>query len=97
MLTKDLNIRAMIAVMVIVSFVGLVTLWMIRPPSGEASQLTMLNALIMVLGTALLTVINYLFGSSKGSSDKDETIAKAVSVPPATPAQNPPPPIPASA
>jgi Na+/proline symporter len=93
---ENLNIRAIIAALVIMSFVGLVTLWMLHPPTGDTAQVTMVNTLITMLGTAMLTIVNYLFGSSKGSTDKDETISRAVngvSVPPATPLQNPPQPV----
>ena len=53
------------------AFVLLVWIWMVHPPTGDKDTLALLNALVMVVGSAFLAVINYHFGSSSGSKDKD--------------------------
>jgi hypothetical protein len=69
-----LDTQPIIAIIVIVAFIALVLIWMLHTPSGDASQLALLNALIMVVGTAFMTIVNYYFSSSKGSANKDDTI-----------------------
>lgn len=66
--------QPILAILVAVAFISLVALWMLRPPTGDAASLALLNALIMVVGTAFLTIVNFYFSSSRGSSGKDDTI-----------------------
>ena len=67
--------REVISGLIVVAFVGLVLLWMLHAPTGDPATLSLLNALIMVVGSAFTTVCNYYFGSSSGSKAKDDTIA----------------------
>jgi hypothetical protein len=71
--------QPIIAIVIILAFIVLVLIWMLHTPSGDASQLALLNALIMVVGTAFMTIVNYYFSSSKGSTGKDSTIAALAS------------------
>lgn len=67
------NVQAALALGIALSFVALVTVWMLHPPQGDEAHLSLLNALVMVVGTAFLTVVNWYFGSSAGSKDKDQS------------------------
>lgn len=68
-----MTVQGILAVGLCVAFPALVLLWMIRPPTGDASSIALLNALIMVVGSAFLSVIGYYYGSSSSSKDKEET------------------------
>jgi hypothetical protein len=95
------NAQAVLAVVVVVAFIALVAVWMVEPPQADDKIMTMVNALVMMVGTGFLTVVNYYFGSSAGSKDKDEVIARATlppaeipAPPPAAPAARPRPSLP---
>jgi hypothetical protein len=74
-----------IALIVVLAFIGLVALWMLRPPTGDAASLSLLNALVMVVGTAFLTVINNYFSSTRESAEKNATIRALATGAPAAP------------
>jgi hypothetical protein len=60
--------------------------WRMGHPTQVEDKI--LDMMITILyGTALVAIINYLFGSSRGSAAKDETINKmALETPPTPPA-----------
>jgi len=72
------TVQGIVALFIAISFVALVTLWMVHPPSGDQAVISLLNALIMVVGSAFLQVTGYFFGSSSGSKAKDDTQTKLV-------------------
>lgn len=68
-----MTVQGVLAIGITIAFPALVLLWMLRPPTGDASSIALLNALIMVVGSAFLSVIGYYYGSSSSSKDKEET------------------------
>lgn len=66
------SVQGVLALGIAIAFVGLVALWMLHPPSGDKDVLALLNALIMVVGSAFLSIVNFFFGSSTGSKEKDD-------------------------
>lgn len=58
-------------------FIVLLTL-MYRPPTVNESIMTLLTALIGMLAQKMNTVIDFHFGSSRGSKDKDDAQNKMV-------------------
>lgn len=68
--------QRIIALLVSLSFIGIVVMWMVFPPSGDPGSLAVLNTLAGSLATGFGMILNYFFGSSKGSSEKDQTISK---------------------
>lgn len=74
-ISDKLSVQGSLAIGVGVSFVGLVLLWMLRPPEGDPASLSLLNALVMVVGTSFLTVVNWYFGSSSESKTKGDAQA----------------------
>ena len=64
---------AILALLVTVGFFGLVVLMVFYDLPQAAEQF-----LTMIGGGGFLAVINYYFGSSKGSADKNKTIADAI-------------------
>jgi len=76
-----ISAQGILAVVVVGAFIILVGIWMWRPPSGDQATMALVNALVMVVGSGFMTVLNYYFGSSSGSKDKDETISRMAQTP----------------
>ena len=55
------------------SFVGVVVLLIFHPLPADSASSSMINTLVGVLGTMASTVSGYYFGSSKGSTVKDNS------------------------
>lgn len=68
--------QRIISLTVILSFIGVVLLWMFFPPKGDPGAIAVLNTLAGALMAGFGTILTFFFGSSKGSSDKDATISK---------------------
>ncbi len=67
------NIGAIVVSLVAtVAFVAVLMLWVIRPPQLNND---VLNVLIGALTTGYVQTLNYWFGSSSSSKQKDRTIA----------------------
>ena len=65
---------AALAVIVVVLFIGMVvTLFFVEIPKANGE---LVYALAGMIGTGFITILNWFFGSSKGSSDKTDIIAK---------------------
>ena len=77
-----MNAQAILAVVVVTAFITLVAIWMVAPPRGDQATMALVNALVMVVGSGFMSVLNYYFGSSSGSRDKDETISRMAPPPP---------------
>jgi hypothetical protein len=61
---------------ILLSFVGVVFMWMLHPPVGvDANSLAVLNTLTGVLGGMAMQVVQNSFGSSRASAGKDDSIA----------------------
>lgn len=57
-------------------FFSVITLFVARPIAMDTSVATMLNIMIGILGQAFGQVVNYHFGSSAGSAQKDGVIGQ---------------------
>lgn len=66
--------QKMLALSVVGAFIITITLWMFFPPKGDPGSIAVLNTLVGALGSGFGMVLTYFFGSSKSSSDKDQTI-----------------------
>jgi len=81
MYKADSSIQKILALLFTVSFFGFMTflLFMLQktelPPAQENLIFTMFGAVSGIM----VTIIGFYFGSSKGSADKDDKIAKIVS------------------
>jgi uncharacterized membrane protein YccC len=73
MKTKDL-LMYILGGLIVVGFFGLLGLLVFNPAPVDNKDL--LNITIGSLIAAFATVVNYFYGSSKGSSDKNEMINK---------------------
>jgi hypothetical protein len=90
---QKLDTATTLAITITAAFILVIFGWMFFPPkAADAGSLAVLNTLTGVLGTAFVGVVQFFFGSSKGSKDKDDTISlmatgnpppNAVPVPPA--------------
>jgi hypothetical protein len=67
--------QKLLAFILVVAFIVIVLIWMFRPPSGDAGSIAVLNTLVGTLGGFTAAVVTFYFGSSKGSKDKDDTMA----------------------
>jgi hypothetical protein len=71
-----IDARSFLAIFVVVSVVAIIILWMLHPPTGSDAAMATLNTLVGALvGVGFAGVIQYFFGSSDTSKDKDATIA----------------------
>ena len=70
----SVTIQNALSLIVTCAFIGLIYVWIFFPPKGDPSAYALLNILIGALGTQFVTVMQYHFGSSKGSEDKTDTI-----------------------
>jgi len=70
--------QKLLAFALVLSFVIIIVLLMFFPPKTDASSAPALYGLIGTLGGMAVTVSTYYFGSSKGSSNKDDTISGVV-------------------
>lgn len=74
---QKLDTATALAILVCISFVMVIFGWMFFPPrAADPASLAVLNTLTGVLGTAFVAVVQFFFGSSKGSKDKDDTISQ---------------------
>lgn len=65
-----------VAVIVVLGFLGALFVFMFRPIPLDNSQSTLLNILLGTLGAAFTQVVNYYLGSSAGSAAKDQRLAQ---------------------
>ena len=64
-----------LAMIIVLSLVGVLALWTFHPPPGSPDQInTMINILVGVLAAGATAVIGFLFGSSESSKRKDDTL-----------------------
>ena len=66
--------QKIIALVITVSFILIVILWLFFPPGGDPGAIAVLNTLVGTLGSGFGAIVMYFFGSSKGSTEKDNTI-----------------------
>lgn len=85
---QKLDTATALALVITFAFILVIFGWMFFPPkAADAGSLAVLNTLTGVLGTAFVGVVQFFFGSSKGSKDKDDTISQmALASPPTVPA-----------
>lgn len=73
------NTQQVIAFALVGSFIAVIFVWMLFPPRGvDQSVLTVVNMLIGALVAKFTTIVDFFFGSSQGSKDKDEAQNKIV-------------------
>jgi len=82
-----LDTQPILAIIIVSAFIGITALYMLEPPSTTDAQNTTLQMLIAALGVLTTNVVNFYFGSSRGSADKDAKIAEIATsqLPPAPP------------
>jgi hypothetical protein len=73
--------RSFLALFWSIMFGAVITLWMLRPPTGTEGTMAMLNALLGSLVTITVGAVGYYFGSSSGSQQKDDTISAMAAAP----------------
>lgn len=82
------DVQRGLAWFICISFVVLIFLWVLRPPTMQPESMAQLNQLVSTLQNILLLAIGFFFGSSKSSQNKDEAIMTAALEPtPPTPAK----------
>jgi hypothetical protein len=70
---KPENIGAIIvSIIATVAFVAVLILWALKPPSVSSD---VLSVLVGALAAGYIQTLNFWFGSSSGSKDKDKAIS----------------------
>lgn len=92
------SIQNALSLIIVAAFIGALGYWMIHPPT-EFSPVagTVINVLLGALVAKFTSVVDFHFGSSKGSLAKDQTISdmaaagkpNGIPVPVAQPPQSP--------
>lgn len=73
------NTQQVIAYTLVASFVLVIFVWMVWPPKAiDQSVMTVVNMLLGALVAKFTTVIDFFFGSSQGSKDKDDAQNKMI-------------------
>ena len=72
---------AIISIIVVVAFIGVIALLVLRPVTFSADVATIINMLTGTLAAKFGDVVAYHIGSSAGSKAKDETLAKITGQP----------------
>ena len=67
-----------ISLVATLAFVGVLILWVTKPPQVNSD---VLNVLVGALTTGYVQTLNYWFGSSASSKQKDRTIASLSNTP----------------
>jgi hypothetical protein len=70
--------RNVVCTLVVFLFGVALTLFILRPLKLDAEVTTLLNIMVGVLAAEFSGVVRYYIGSSRSSSDKDETIKSVV-------------------
>ncbi len=71
--------KGFIAIFIVGAFVTAVFVWMLFPPTKvDQAALTVINMLLGALVAKFGTVVDFNFGSSQGSKDKDDAQNKMV-------------------
>lgn len=61
-----------VSVVATLTFAAVLAFWLLRPPGSPSETL---NVLVGALTAGYLQTINFWFGSSSGSKNKDQTIS----------------------
>ena len=73
------NTQQLIAYALVASFIGVIFVWMLFPPKAiDQSVMTVVNMLLGALVAKFTTIVDFFFGSSQGSKDKDDAQNKMV-------------------
>ena len=81
----DLTLRGFLAVLLVLISTGLVVLWMVHPPSGDANAVALLAGFVTLFLKVMADAVGYNYQSSAGSDKKDELVLKAPPPPEAKP------------
>jgi hypothetical protein len=73
---ENLTLKGALAFFLVCTSAFMVVLWMLHPPSGDASQIGLLAGFVTLFIKMAADAIGYQFNSSSGSDKKDETQAK---------------------
>jgi len=81
MYKADSSIQKILALLFTVSFFGFMIflLFMLQSPTLPPAQENLIFTMFGAISGIMVTIIGFYFGSSKGSADKDDKIAKIVS------------------
>ena len=88
--TSWADTQKLLAFIVVCAFIIFLFIWTLLPPKGvDQSILTVVNVLLGALVAKFSSVVDYYFGSSRASANKDTTIAAlATTAPVASPTGN---------
>lgn len=75
---KGLFAQIILSIGYTIGYFGIMFLFVFGVAKVDPEELGMVNTLIGALGAAQLQILNFFFGSSKGSKDKSEALMKAV-------------------
>lgn len=76
-LIDKIDLRTAVALMVVQAFIIILVLSMFVKLPVDQATLAIISAMFGSLMTKFGTIVDYLFGSSDGSKDKDNTIKQA--------------------
>lgn len=76
------DVQRGLAWFICISFVVLIFLWVLKPPTMAPESMAQLNQLVSTLQNILLLAIGFFFGSSKSSQNKDDALMKGALTPP---------------
>lgn len=86
------SIQNFLSIVIVSGFLGALGYWMVAPPSEFSPTAgTVINMLLGALVAKFTTVMDFHFGSSKGSVAKDQTISDMAAANKTTNGASPPP------
>lgn len=74
---RAFSIQNALSLVITAAFIAALAAWMVAPPPElNPTAMTVINMLLGALVAKFTTIVDYHFGSSRGSQTKDETIAR---------------------
>lgn len=70
-----------LAFFLVVTAAGMVVLWMLHPPGGDAGMLAMLASFVTMFIKMAADAVGYQYNSSAGSEKKSDLLAQAPPIP----------------
>ncbi len=71
-----MSIQNSLSFIIVMAFIAALGAWMMHPPADvNQTAMTVINMLLGALVAKFTTIVDYHFGSSKGSASKDDTIS----------------------
>lgn len=75
------DVQRGLAWFITIAFVGLIFLWMLKPPTMQPESMAQLNQLVSTLQNILLLAVGFFFGSSTSKQKQDDAITAAALAP----------------